>query len=78
MGVTNFQAQGNLKSPTPTECVHIRQFQPDQNPADIFAGMKKYLNSENYPMAAEMYFGAMTYRIYDIKKLAIQPHTKVL
>ena len=68
-GVTNLQSQGNLEAPRPSECVSIGQLNSNQNPADIFVGMKKCLDNENYQIAAEMYFAAMTYGIYDTKRV---------
>ena len=69
-GVTNLQSQGNLEAPQPSECVSIGQLNSDQNPADIFVGMKKCLDNENYQTAAEMYFAAMSYGIYDTKRVS--------
>jgi len=69
-GVTNIQSKENLEAPKPAECVSIDQLQSNQNPADIFVGMKKCLNSENYSAAAEMYYAAMIYGIYDTKRVS--------
>ncbi|WP_020413739.1 hypothetical protein ACJJIP_20010 [Microbulbifer sp. VTAC004] len=68
--VTNFQSNGNLEASKPASCVDINELQANQNPADIFAGMKTCLNSENYSDAAKMYYAAMTYGIYDTKRVS--------
>lgn len=69
-GVTNFQSKGNLEAPRPAACVSLNDLKANQNPADIFVGMKKCLNSENYSDAAKMYYAAMTYGIYDTKRVS--------
>ncbi|WP_444902176.1 hypothetical protein ACJJIG_04400 [Microbulbifer sp. SSSA007] len=69
-GVTNFESKGNLEAPKPAACVAIEQLQSNQNPADIFVGMKQCLDSENYASAARMYYAAMTYGIYDTKRVS--------
>lgn len=68
--VTSYQSEGNLEAPDLASCVGIEQLKPEQNPADIFLGMKQCLNSENYSLAAEMYFGAMTYAVYDAERVS--------
>ncbi|WP_444908460.1 hypothetical protein [Microbulbifer sp. TRSA005] len=70
--VTNFQSKGNLEASKPAACVDINSLQASQNPADIFSGMKKCLNSGNYSDAAKMYYAAMTYGIYDTKRVSDQ------
>jgi len=52
-GVTNFQSKGNLEASKPADCVSIEQLVSEQNPSDIFVGMKKCLDSEKYEMAAK-------------------------
>lgn len=68
--ITNYQSKGNLESPKPASCTAINQLLSTQNPADIFVGMKQCLNDENYSTAAEMYYAAMTYGIYDTKRVS--------
>ena len=69
-GVTNFQSKGNLEAPKPADCVSIDKLVSEQNPSDIFVGMKKCLDSKKYNMAARMYYAAMTYGIYDTKRVS--------
>lgn len=69
-GVKGFQSKGNLETPKPAACVSISQLDSGQNPADIFTGMSECLSSDKYSLAAEMYFAAMTYGIYDTKRVS--------
>ncbi|WP_292758203.1 hypothetical protein [Methylophaga sp. UBA2689] len=69
-GITNYQSKDNLEAPKPAACASIDRLQSNQNPADIFVGMKECLNSENYSAAAEMYYAAMSYGIYDTKRVS--------
>ncbi|MCO1336784.1 hypothetical protein MO867_20870 [Microbulbifer sp. OS29] len=69
-GIANIQNKGNLEASKPAECVNIDQLKSNQNPADIFVGMKKCWDSESYSTAADMYYAAMTYGIYDNKRVS--------
>lgn len=43
--VKNIEAQGNLESPAPAECVTVKQLNNKQNPVDIFSGINKCIES---------------------------------
>lgn len=66
----NLQTKGNLEAPKPADCVDISQLKADQNPSDIFVGMKKCLSYEKYFLAAKMYFAAISYGLYDTKRVS--------
>ena len=68
--VRNIEAPGNLESPSPVECVSVNKLSNNHNPADIFSGINKCMSNKKYSLAAQLYLTAMSYGIYDSKRVS--------
>jgi hypothetical protein len=62
---TNYEAKGNLESPTPASCVGMEKLSNKQNPADIFVGINECLSKKDYEKASYLFFAALAYGKYD-------------
>ena len=63
--VISIEAEGNLESPNPLECVSLSEVSNNNNPADILKGMAKCIQFEEYQKAARLFAIAGVYGIYD-------------
>lgn len=63
--VTNFESKGNLESNNPSGCTGIDGLSNKNTPADIFIGIKKCLDEDNYENASQLYLAALVYGRYD-------------
>lgn len=72
-GINNIQAQktisleaeGNLESPNPCNCVEISEITNEQNPADILHGMGECIEQKDFAKAAKLFAIAGVYGKYD-------------
>ena len=72
-GINNVQAQktisleaeGNLESPNPCNCVEISEITNEHNPADILHGMGKCIEQKDFGKAARLFAIAGVYGKYD-------------
>ena len=73
LGINNIQAQktisleaeGNLESPNPCDCVEISGVTNEHNPADILNGMGKCIKQKDFGKAARLFAIAGVYGKYD-------------
>ncbi|WKE67216.1 hypothetical protein PVT67_08260 [Gallaecimonas kandeliae] len=70
--VTNYTAEHDLESTKPAACTNISGLSSQQNPADIFSGVKKCLAEGKYDKAAKLYFAAISYGSFDTKRVSDQ------
>lgn len=68
--VTNYEAKGNLESPSPAGCIKVNELTNQQNPVDIFTGLNTCLINHDYKNAAELYFAGMSYGLFDAKRVS--------
>lgn len=61
----NNNAAGNLESPKPLACVRLSDVTNENNPADIFNGMRKCMQQKDYKNAARLFAIAGVYGTYD-------------
>ena len=63
--ITSINAAGNLESPNPLKCVDLSQVTNENNPADIFNGMKECLKHKEFKNAAKLFAIAGVYGKFD-------------
>ena len=63
--IISIEAEGNLESPHPLECVSLSEVSSNHNPADILNGMAKCIKIEEYNKAARLFAIAGAYGTYD-------------
>ncbi|KGK01518.1 hypothetical protein [Thalassotalea sp. ND16A] len=68
--MTNYKAKGSLESPKQATCTSIDNLTNDQNPADIFTGLKRCIEQKNYKQAAELYLTGLSYGFFDTKRVS--------
>lgn len=68
--VLNFESSGNLESTKPLKCVKLDKVSNQNSPADIFIGFSACLKKEKYDEASNLYLAAMSYGLYDTKRVA--------
>lgn len=68
--VSSYQANDNLASSGPLDCVSIKELKPSQSPVDILLGVSSCIEQKQYAWAAELYLTAMSYGFYDTKRVA--------
>ncbi|MEN3324701.1 hypothetical protein VP395_13245 [Mariniflexile soesokkakense] len=61
----SFEAEGNLESPNPCDCVELLDVTNENNPADILIGMGKCMESKQFEKAARLFMIAGVYGKYD-------------
>ena len=61
----SLEAEGNLESPNPCDCVDISEITNEHNPADILHGMGKCIEKNNFGKAARLFAIAGVYAKYD-------------
>lgn len=61
----SLEAEGNLESPNPCNCVEISEITNEHNPADILHGMKKCIEQKEFGKAARLFAIAGVYGKYD-------------
>ena len=67
--VTNYRAQGRFESKNPIGCKNISGLSNKNTPPDIFIGIRKCLDKDNYQDASQLYFVALAYGRYDINRV---------
>lgn len=63
--VITMNAEGNLESPRPLECVDLSEVTNMHNPADILTGMRKCISDKNYKKAVKLFSIAGVFGRYD-------------
>lgn len=63
--VKTYEAEGNLESPKPLDCVCISEVSNTNNPADILTGMAKCIEAGEYKKAADLFAIAGVYGKFD-------------
>lgn len=66
------EAEGNLESPNPCDCIEITKVSNTQNPADILKGMEKCIEQKEFNKAAGLFAIAGIYGRYDAKRVEDQ------
>ncbi|WP_188363220.1 hypothetical protein [Flavobacterium orientale] len=61
----SLEAEGNLESPNPCECVELSKITNEHNPADILIGMGKCIEQKEFEKAAKLFAIAGVYGRYD-------------
>ena len=61
----SFEAEGNLESPKPCDCVEILEVTNEHNPADILHGMGKCIEQKDFGKASRLFAIAGVYGVYD-------------
>ena len=61
----SLEAEGNLESPNPCECVELSKITNTHNPADILHGMKKCIEQKDFGKAVRLFAIAGVYGTYD-------------
>lgn len=61
----SLEAEGNLESPNPCNCVEISEITNEHNPADILYGMGKCIEQKDFRKAARLFAIAGVYGRYD-------------
>ncbi len=59
------EAEGNLESPNPCDCVDLAEVTNEHNPADILNGMGKCIELKDFEKAAKLFAIAGVYGNYD-------------
>lgn len=63
--IISIEAEGNLESSNPCDCVEISEITNEHNPADILIGMEKCIKQKDFGKAARLYAIAGVYGRYD-------------
>ncbi len=63
--IISLEAEGNLESPNPCNCVEISEITNEHNPADILHGMRKCIEQKDFRKAARLFAIAGVYGRYD-------------
>ena len=61
----SIEAEGNLESPNPCNCVEISEIKNIHNPADILHGMAKCIEQKDFRKAVRLFAIAGVYGTYD-------------
>lgn len=67
--IINIEAEGSLESTTPLECITISDVTTQNSPADIFMGVNKCIEEEEYANAAQLLAIAGVYGTYDMHRV---------
>jgi hypothetical protein len=65
----SIESEGNLASSNPIDCVCLDSLSSKHSPADIYPGMLKCLEAENYEWAAQLFALAGVYGLYDTDRV---------
>ncbi|MGB6093300.1 MAG: hypothetical protein WBF83_06035 [Moheibacter sp.] len=63
--VISIEAEGNLESPDPLDCVELSEVTNNHNPADILNGMRKCIEIKDFEKAAKLFALGSVYGTYD-------------
>jgi hypothetical protein len=61
----SIEAEGNLESPNPCDCIELSKVTNEHNPADILNGMGKCIELKDFEKAAKLFAIAGVYGEYD-------------
>ncbi len=68
--VTQYEAEGNLEAPDPAGCVAIDELRNTQNPADLFVGVVRCIEKEDYTSAVNLVLVAGSFGSFDTLRVA--------
>ncbi len=63
--IQTIEAEGNLESPNPCDCVELSEVTNEHNPADILTGMGKCIELKDFEKAAKLFAISGVYGTYD-------------
>ena len=63
--IQTIEAEGNLESPNPCDCVELSEITNEHNPADILTGMGKCIEIDDFEKAAKLFAISGVYGTYD-------------
>ncbi len=68
--IVNYEAKGNLEITHPLECVGFSELHNKLTPADLYNGLSKCMEKEDYEKAYQMFVLAGVYSTYDKLRVA--------
>lgn len=70
--VSQLEAEGNLESTVPVDCVPLTEIRNTHTPADIYAGISACLSKKRYQYAAELFAVANAFGRFDMQRVKDQ------
>lgn len=68
--IKNHEAEGNLESSRPISCISAKELATKNSPADIYIGISKCVNENDFYKASELYFISLAYGRYDTLRVS--------
>ncbi|WP_444896909.1 hypothetical protein [Microbulbifer sp. SSSA005] len=68
--IKNYEAEGNLESSRPVNCISTKELTTKNSPADIYIGVNKCVNEDDFDKAVQLYFISLAYGKYDTLRVS--------